>query len=199
MYGCEWWTIKQMERKWIDSFEMRCWRRMLRIPWTAKRTNQFVLEKINQVIQIITKQKLSHFGHITRVEDNRLEKTIMIRMSEDKPTRQFFWPCMPTDRYKVCLNVVQLKQHRNISQWKLGITVCCAPLVIAAWLDVVKLDALYVRHRNTSEHRIWWLYLVEQKCSSCHPLLTLLAYQSMLLEDFILPQCNCFSCTWHFI
>ena len=60
---------------------------MLRIPWTAKRTNQFVLEKINQVIQIIAKQKLSYFGHITRVEDNRLEKTIMIRMSEDKRQR----------------------------------------------------------------------------------------------------------------
>ena len=76
LYGCESWTIRKAERRRIDSFELWCWRRLLRIPWTARRTNKSVIEDIkatNPLEAIIKKQQLSYFGHIMRSE-NSLEK-----------------------------------------------------------------------------------------------------------------------------
>ena len=78
LYGCESWTIRKAERRRIDSFELWCWRRLLRIPWTARRTNKSVIEDIkatNPLEAPIKKQQLglSYFGHIMRSE-NSLEK-----------------------------------------------------------------------------------------------------------------------------
>ena len=80
LYGCESWTIRKAERRRIDSFELWCWRRLLRIPWTARRTNKSVIEEIkatNPLETLIKKQQLSYFGHIMRRE-NSLEKSIML-------------------------------------------------------------------------------------------------------------------------
>ena len=80
LYGCESWTIRKAERRRIDSFELWCWRRLLRIPWTARRTNKSVIEEIKATIPLATlikKQQLSYFGHIMRRE-NSLEKSIML-------------------------------------------------------------------------------------------------------------------------
>ena len=80
LYGCESWTIRKAERRRIDSFELWCWRRLLRIPWTARRTNKSVIEEIkatNPLETLINKQRLSYFGHIMRRE-NSLEKSIML-------------------------------------------------------------------------------------------------------------------------
>ena len=82
LYGCESWTIRKAERRRIDSFELWCWRRLLRIPWTARRTNQSVIEEIkptNPLEALIKKQQLSYFGHIMRSE-NSLEKSMMLGM-----------------------------------------------------------------------------------------------------------------------
>ena len=82
-YGCESWTIRKVERRRIDSFELWCWRRLLRIPWTARRTNKSVIEEIkatNPLETLIKKQQLSYFGHIIRRE-NSLEKSMMLGMS----------------------------------------------------------------------------------------------------------------------
>ena len=82
LYGCESWTIRKAERRRIDSFELWCWRRLLRIPWTARRTNKSVIEEIkaiNPLETLIKKQQLSYFGHIMRRE-NSLEKSIMLGM-----------------------------------------------------------------------------------------------------------------------
>ena len=71
MYGCESWTIRKAERRRIDSFELQCWRRLLRIPWTARRNNKLVIEEIkptHPLEALIKKQQLSYFGHITRIE-----------------------------------------------------------------------------------------------------------------------------------
>ena len=80
MYGCESWTIKKSECKRIDAFELCCWRRLLRVPWTARRSNQSILKEISPEysLEILTlKLKLQYFGHLMRRVDS-LEKTLML-------------------------------------------------------------------------------------------------------------------------
>ena len=80
MYGCESWTVKKAERQRIDVFELWCWRRLLRIPWTAKTSTQSFLKEINPVISLegmMLKLKLQYFGHLMRRVDS-LEKTLML-------------------------------------------------------------------------------------------------------------------------
>ena len=82
LYGCESWTIRKPERRRIDSFELWCWRRLLRIQWTARRTNKSVIDEIkttNPLEALIKKQQLSYFGHIRRSEKS-LEKSMMLGM-----------------------------------------------------------------------------------------------------------------------
>ena len=79
MYGCESWTVKKAERLRIDAFEVWCWRRLLRVPWTARRSNQSIL-KISPGISLegmILKLKLQYFGHLNGRADS-LEKTLML-------------------------------------------------------------------------------------------------------------------------
>ena len=67
MYGCESWTVKKADRRRIDGFELWCWRRLLRVPWTARRSNQFILKEINPGISLegmMLKLKLQYFGHL---------------------------------------------------------------------------------------------------------------------------------------
>ena len=80
MYGCESWTIKKAERRGIDAFELWCWRRLLRVPWTARRSNQSILKDISPRCSLegmILKLKLQYFGHLMRRVDS-LEKTLML-------------------------------------------------------------------------------------------------------------------------
>ena len=67
MYGCERWTIKKAEHRWIDAFELRCWRRLLRVPWTARRSNRSILKEISpgcSLEGLMLKLKLQYFGHL---------------------------------------------------------------------------------------------------------------------------------------
>ena len=80
MYGCESWTIKKAEHRKIDAFELWCWRRLLRVPWTARRSNQSILKEISpgcSLEGLILKLKLQYFGHFMRRVDS-LEKTLML-------------------------------------------------------------------------------------------------------------------------
>ena len=80
MYGCESWTIKNAERRRIDAFELWCWRRLLRVHWTARRSNQSILKGISPGISLegmMLKLKLQYFGYLTRRVDS-LEKTLML-------------------------------------------------------------------------------------------------------------------------
>ena len=80
MYGCESWTVKKAERQRIDAFELWCWRRLLRVPWTIRRSNQSILKEINPGISLkgmMLKLKLQYFGHLMRRVDS-LEKTLML-------------------------------------------------------------------------------------------------------------------------
>ena len=80
MYGCESWTVKKAERRRIDAFELWCWRRLLRVPWTARRSNQSSLKEISPKYSLeglMLKLKLQYFGHLMRRADS-FEKTLML-------------------------------------------------------------------------------------------------------------------------
>ena len=80
MYGCERWTVKKVEGRRIDAFELWCWRRLVRVPWTARRSNQSILKEISPGISLegmMLKLKLQYFGHLMRRVDS-LEKTLML-------------------------------------------------------------------------------------------------------------------------
>ena len=80
MYGCESWTVKKAERRRIDAFELWCWRRLLRVPWTARRSNQSILKEISpgcSLEGLMLKLKLQNFGHLMR-RTYSLEKTLIL-------------------------------------------------------------------------------------------------------------------------
>ena len=86
MYGCESWTIKKAEHRRIDAFELWCWRRLLRIPWTARRSNQSILKEISpgcSLEGLMLKLKLQYFGHLMRRADS-FEKTLMLGKIEGR-------------------------------------------------------------------------------------------------------------------
>ena len=89
MYGCESWTLKKAEHQRIDAFELWCWRRLLRVPWTARRSNQSILKEISPVCSLeglMLKLKLQYFGHLMRRVDT-LEKTLMLGGIEGRRRR----------------------------------------------------------------------------------------------------------------
>ena len=80
MYGCESWTVKKAKHQRIDAFELWCWRRLLRVPWTARRSNQSILKEISHGCSLegmMLKLELQYFGHLMRRVDS-LEKTLML-------------------------------------------------------------------------------------------------------------------------
>ena len=89
MYGCECWTVKKAERRRIDAFELWCWRRLLRVPWTARRCNQSILKEISLGISLegtMLKLKLQYFGHLMQRADP-FEKTLMLAKIEGRRRR----------------------------------------------------------------------------------------------------------------
>ena len=89
MYGCESWTVKKVERRRIDAFELWCWRRLLRVPWTARRFNQSILKEISPEYSLeglMLKLKLQYFGHLMQRTES-LEKTLMLGETEGSRRR----------------------------------------------------------------------------------------------------------------
>ena len=89
IYGCDSWTIKKTEHQRIDAFELWCWRRLLRVPWTARRSHQSILKEINPEYSLeglMLKLKLQYFGHLMRRADS-LEKTLLLGKIEGRRTR----------------------------------------------------------------------------------------------------------------
>ena len=89
MYGCESWSIKTAERRRIDAFELWCWRRLLRVPWTARRSNQSILKEISpgcSLEGLMLKLELQYFGHLMRRADS-FEKTLMLGKIEGRRRR----------------------------------------------------------------------------------------------------------------
>ena len=89
MYGCESWTVKKAEHQSIDAFELWCWRRLLRVPWIARRSNQSILKEIGPGCSsegLMLKLKLKYFGHLMQRADS-LEKTLMLGKIEGRRRR----------------------------------------------------------------------------------------------------------------
>ena len=89
IYGCESWTVKKVERRRIDAFELWCWRKLLRVPWSARRSNQSILKEISPGISLegmMLKLKLQYFGHLMQRVDS-LEKTLMLGGIGDRKKR----------------------------------------------------------------------------------------------------------------
>ena len=110
MYGCESWTVKKAEHRRTDAFELRCWRRLLRVPWTARRSNQSILKEISPGCSLegmMLKLKLQCFGHLMRRVDS-LEKTLMLGGigGRRKRGRQMRWLEGITDSMDVSLSEV---------------------------------------------------------------------------------------------
>ncbi|KAK9401986.1 Reverse transcriptase domain-containing protein [Crotalus adamanteus] len=122
MYGCESWTIRKAERKRIVAFELWCWRRLLRVPWIARRSNQSVLEEINPDCSLegqILKLKLKYFGHLMRRKDS-LEKSLMLGKIEGNRRRgrqRMRWLDGVTEAVGVNLNGLQ-KMVEDRKTWR---------------------------------------------------------------------------------
>ena len=89
IYGCESWTVKKAERRRIDAFELWCWRRLLRVPWTSRRSNQSILKEISpgcSLEGLMLKLKLQYFGHLMQRAES-FEKTLMLGMIEGRRRR----------------------------------------------------------------------------------------------------------------
>jgi len=126
MYGCESWTIKKAEHWRTDAFELWCWRRLLRVPWIAKRSTQSILKAINpeySLEELVLKLKLQYFGHLMRRADS-LEKTLMLEKIEDRKRRgqqRIRWLDGITDSMDMNLKKTlwDSEGHRSL--------VCCSP------------------------------------------------------------------------
>ena len=157
MYGCENWTTKKAEHQRVDAFELRCWRRFLRVPWTARKSNQSILKEISPEYSLeglMLKLKLQHFGHLMRRTDS-LEKTLMLEKIEGGRRRG--WQRMKLVGWYHLLNGHEFEQALGVSDGQ-GSLVCCTPWGhkesdVMEWLNWTEpIPLLYIEPHSTVPH-----------------------------------------------